>query len=74
MAEAATACLEKSREKFLASANKKRRNIVFYVNDTVVLSTEHPWFQTLVGVKKLKPAWNRPFQITEIPHNISPDT
>jgi hypothetical protein len=67
----ATRFLIKSREKMMATANKKRRNIQFKVNDTVLLSTKHPWFQTLGGVKKLIPAWSGPFRITEILHGTS---
>ena len=63
--------LIKSREKLMTTANKKRRNIQFKVNDTVLLSTKHPWFQTLGGVKKLIPAWSWPFRITEIIHGTS---
>ena len=63
--------LETARQKLIISANKKRRNVVFAVGDSVLLSTKHPWFKTLEGVRKLIPAWSGPFTITEIIHKTS---
>jgi hypothetical protein len=53
------------------SANKKRRDVVFRIGDNVLLSTAHPWFQTLDGVKKFIPAWSGPFKIVGVVHNTS---
>ena len=63
--------LEKAREALSIKANKKRRNIVFKINDEVLINTKHPWFQTLEGVKKLIPAWSGPFRIKQILHTTS---
>lgn len=63
--------LEAARQRMITNADKKRRNIEFKVGDSVLLSTKHPWFQTLEGVRKLIPAWSGPFKITEILHKTS---
>ena len=63
--------LEQAQQRVIASANKKRRDVVFRVGDNVLLSTKHPWFQTLDGVKKFIPAWSGPFRILEVVHNTS---
>ena len=63
--------LETARRKMIATANKKRRDVDFKVGDNVLISTKHPWFQTLEGVRKLIPAWSGPFKITEILHKTS---
>ena len=55
----------------LTKANKKRGNLQFKVSDEVLISTKHPLFQTLEGVKKPIPAWSGPFRITQISQNTS---
>ena len=52
----------------ITTANKKKRNIQFAVGDSVQLSTKHPWFRTLEGVKKLIPAWSGPFIVKKTLH------
>ena len=69
--EQARIVLEKSRMAMTTAANKKRRDIQFKVGDSVLLSTKHPWFQTLEGVKKLIPAWSGPFTVAKIIHETS---
>ena len=63
--------LEKARQQLITTANKKRGNIEFKVGDTVLLSTKHPWFQTMEGVRKLIPAWSGPFRVKEVLHKTS---
>ena len=69
--EQARIVLEKSRLAMTTAANKKRRDIQFKVGDSVLLSTKHPWFQTLEGVRKLIPAWSGPFTVKKIIHTTS---
>ena len=69
--EEAAKYLEKARQALSIKGNKKRRNIIFKIIDDVLISTKHPCFQTLEGVKKLIPAWSGPFRIKQILHNTS---
>ena len=70
-AERARQRLEDSRERMLTQANAKRRDVQYLVGDKVLLSTRHPWFATMDGVRKLIPRWVGPFPVVEVTHKVT---
>ena len=63
--------LELMRTRQAASANKKRRDVRYRVGEEVLLSTRHPAFRSLDGVKKLIAPYVGPFKITYIANKVT---
>lgn len=63
--------LQKAQRSMLCAANAKRRDVTFHVGDEVLLSTRHPWFNAMDGVRKLIPAWAGPFRVTNVERNVN---
>jgi hypothetical protein len=51
--------------------NKKRRQVTFCVGDQVLLSTKHPWFATIDGVRKLIPRYVGPFRVLRVHNEVT---
>ena len=63
--------LEKARMRMMVAANAKRRDEEYHVGDQVLLSTRHPWFQAVDGVRKLIPAWVGPFKVLRVDNKVT---
>ena len=67
----AHARLEEARRKMAIAANAKRRDLSFNIGDNVLISTKHPWFNAMDGVRKLIPAFAGPFPVTRVDNAVT---